>query len=430
MRPCILALDLGTTAFKAGPVAAGRLAATPVVAPYRLDHRPDGAVLCDPALYAETALQALAGAARSAREAGLEPRAVALTSQAQTYIPVDERGRPVGPAVVWTDDRAVREAAEAADALPDFAASAGFTEPSPLQFLCKAAMRGRREGHPARYLLLNEWVALALTGAAYGDDVNQGMGGFMDIRTRAWNPAALAFAGIHEGMPAPCGPAATLSEPLTADAAERLGVGRIPVHSCGNDQSCGAIGAGAVDEGAGFLNFGTAMVAYRTLAAPAAPAEPWQIAGISPLPERWFLLGVESEFGNMVEWLAELLWPAEGVGTMLEACAEGAPWPGVPDFTPTGGGRCSLLGVGPGVERLGLGRAALAYYLGRVRTMAGALWPQGLPARLMAAGGMSRSDAWLGLVEAELGLRPHRADAEHAGLIGAARVVEAVRPVV
>ncbi|MCX6359527.1 MAG: FGGY family carbohydrate kinase [Armatimonadetes bacterium] len=429
MRPCILALDLGTTAFKAGPVASGRLAAPPVVAPYRLDHRPDGAVQCDPALYARTALAALAGAAASAREAGLEPRAVAVTSQAQTFVPMEADGTPAGPAVVWTDARAVPEAAEAAAALPDFAASAGFTEPSPLQFLCKVARMARADGPAERYLLLNEWIIQALTGQAYGDDVNQGMGGFTDIRARSWNPAALAFAGIHEGQLAPCGPAAALSEPLLAAVARQLGVGRIPVYSCGNDQSCAAIGAGALDEGAGFLNFGTAMVAYRTLTAPAAPAEAWQIAGISPLPGRWFLLGVESEFGNMVEWLAELLWPAEGVGAMLEACAVGAAWPGAPDFVPTGGGRCSLRGAGPGTDRLGMGRAALAYYLGRVRAMAGALWPLGLPARLTAAGGMSRSDAWLGLVQAELGIRPHRADAEHSGLIGAAGVVEAVRPV-
>jgi sugar (pentulose or hexulose) kinase len=428
MQPCILALDLGTTAFKAGPVASGRLAAPPVVAPYRLDHLPDGAVHCEPALYARTALAALAGASASAREAGLEPRAVAVTSQAQTFVPMEADSTPAGPAVVWTDARAVCEAAEADAALSDFAASAGFTEPSPLQFVCKVARMGRLHGHAERYLLLNEWIMQALTGQVYGDDVNQGMGGFIDIRSRSWNPAALAFADIQKGQRAPCGPAAALSEPLLAGVARQLRVGRIPVYSCGNDQSCAAIGAGAFDDGAGFLNFGTAMVAYRTLTAPAAPAEAWQIAGISPLPQRWFLLGVESEFGNMVEWLAELLWPAEGVGAMLQACADGAPWPSVPDFAPTGGGRCSLHGVGPGVDRLGLGRATLAYYLGRVRAMAGALWPKGLPARLTAAGGMSRSDAWLGLVEAKLGLRPHRADAEHSGLIGAANVVEAVSP--
>ena len=148
MRPCILALDLGTTAFKAGLVAAGRLAATPVVAPYRLDHRPDGAVLCDPALYAETALQALAGAARLAREAGLEPRAVALTSQAQTYIPVDERGRPVGPAVVWTDDRAVREAAKPPTPCP--ISQPRRASPSPARCSSSARRRCEADGRGTR----------------------------------------------------------------------------------------------------------------------------------------------------------------------------------------------------------------------------------------------------------------------------------------
>src|SRR5581483_9467492 len=117
---CILALDLGTTAFKAAPVDETGVRGRVTVTPYELDYA-EGRVTCNPERYVSCAWKALRGAARTAREQGLTVRAVGLSSQAQTYVALDERGQPVQPAVVWTDTQAVPEAEEAARALPDFA---------------------------------------------------------------------------------------------------------------------------------------------------------------------------------------------------------------------------------------------------------------------------------------------------------------------
>ena len=176
----ILALDLGTTAFKCGVIRAadGRLAVPPLVRGYTLNTA-NGGVTCAPAVYTALTEELLSAAAAAARCLGLTVTGLGLSSQAQTWLPLDAAGRPLADAVVWTDGRATREAAEIADAMPDFAAHSGFSAPSPMQFLPKVRQWVRAEpalaAKTAKYLLLNEFIIWHLTGHTYGDTNLQGL---------------------------------------------------------------------------------------------------------------------------------------------------------------------------------------------------------------------------------------------------------------
>lgn len=416
--PCVIALDLGTTAFKAAAVDRNGLVGPVAVAGYVVDHI-GGAVTCDPRRYLRCARRVLRQAAHRAREAGREVVAVGLSSQAQTFIALDEHDQPVAPATVWTDARAQAEAAEAAAALPDFARSCGFARPSPLQFLPKL-MRARR-GLPAarRFLLLNEWLALELTGIAFGDTVQQGMGGMFDIAAGGWNRRALALAGVGPEQLALVAGAAERSAPLRDRVAAELGLPSVPVYSCGNDQSAAAVGAGLREPGEVFGNFGTAMVAYTLTDRPLEPAGDDQICGISPLPGRWFRLAVESECGNVLEWLARLLYPRGGVARMLDDAVTAPVGAALPAARPLGGGRVELRELTVGTTRREVARALLEYYAERL----GELLPAVRPERIPAAGGLSRSAAWLDFLGRRHGVRFEPCATEHPGLLGIAAIV-------
>ncbi|MBM3496301.1 MAG: hypothetical protein FJX72_18560, partial [Armatimonadetes bacterium] len=69
MSGCVLALDLGTTAFKAAAVDSSGEVGAVTLAPCRLDHDSDG-VTCDARRYARWAMRALAGACADARPRG------------------------------------------------------------------------------------------------------------------------------------------------------------------------------------------------------------------------------------------------------------------------------------------------------------------------------------------------------------------------
>ncbi|HZO90680.1 MAG TPA: FGGY family carbohydrate kinase [Chthonomonadaceae bacterium] len=424
---CILALDLGTTAFKAAPVDETGVRGRVTVTPYELDYLDyaEGRVTCNPERYVSCAWKALRGAARTAREQGLTVRAVGLSSQAQTYVALDERGQPVQPAVVWTDTQAVPEAEEAARALPDFARTCGFVRPNPMQFLPKV-MRFRREGGQARwFVLLNEWVTYRLTGELYGDSTNQGMGGFYDITKQAWNERALALAGITADNLAAVAPAAARGACLTRLVCGALDLPAVPVYSCGNDQSCAAVGAGIEEEGDLFCNFGTALVVYALKSRPMEPSSEDQIAGISPLPGRWFLLGLESECGNVVEWLARLLYPRKGVDTMIEAALKAEEVPtALPQFALHGGGRLDIHDLSLGCRREELARALLEYYAAQFGALLAGVTAAGKPPRrLFAGGGLSRSAHWLELLGKRHHLTLQPTAGEHPGLVGVAKII-------
>lgn len=421
---CTLALDLGTTAFKAAAVTPAGVCGGVTVVPYSLEYEAGRRVTCDPRVYVRCAFRALRGAVRSARAADLEVTNIGIASQAQTFVPVGADTVPVAPAIVWTDASASAEAEEAGRSLPDYGERSGFVRPSPLQFLPKV-MRYSREGASAdRFLLLNEWIVYNLTGACYGDTCLQGMGGFYDIARGNWNDDALQLAGISTDRLAPTFPAAAHSLPLTREATRSLGLkDGVPVYSCGNDQSCAAIGAGLSSDDKLFANFGTALVVYALTDRPSSPTSDDHIAGVSPLRPWWFRLGVESECGNMLEWLATLLYPRKGIGRMLEdALSEETDTRMLPDAIPAGGGSLDLRGLRVGMGPPELTRALLERYSVRFADLLDGV-VQTRPRRVVAGGGLSRCRAWLRFLSNRHGLEVTAAEVEHPGLVGVARVI-------
>lgn len=420
---CTLALDLGTTAFKAAPVDRSGVRGRVTVVPYTLCYGQAGSVTCDPEQYAQWAFKALRGAARTARELGLAVDAIGLSSQAQTYIPLDEVGQPVQPAVVWTDARTVPEAEAAACALPDFAKTCGLMRPSPLQFLPKVMRFQREGGNACRFLLLNEWIIYRLTGELYGDATNQGMSGFYDITAQDWNKRALALAGITADNLVRVAPAAALSARLTQKACRFLALPAVPVYCCGNDQSCAAIGAGLEEEGDIFCNFGTALVIYALKSQPVEPHSDAQIAGTSPLPSHWFLLGLESECGNVIEWLAKLLYSRKSVSHMIEEALRLPDTISLAEIAMTGGGGLDIRGLSVGIRREELARALLEYYAAQFGALLAGVTAGKRPRRLFAGGGLSRSAPWLEFLERKYGFPLIQTAGEHPGLGGVAKIV-------
>jgi xylulokinase len=423
---CILALDLGTTAFKCAPVTQDGLSGPVATVSYALNYDA-GRVTYAPEGYFQAALQALEGAARAARDAGLAIEAIGISSQAQTYIPLDQTGRPLQDAVVWTDGRAVDEAAEVARAIPDFAAHSGFRAPLPEMFLPKVMHYARHGGAPLdrvwKFLLLNEYIVYRLTGEAYGDETNQGMSGFYDITRRRVSPAALGLAGIGAGQLADIGPGGRRGAPLRPEIAGQLGLPRAPVCSCGNDQSAAAAGAGLRGEGDVLCNFGTAMVVYALKDALPGALRDKQIAGISPWTGRYFLLGVESECGNVLDWARAMFYRDRSFEDMLrEASAEPGAGP-CPRVSLPGGGRVELDGLTLASEPRHAVLALLRHYAGVFGGLLDGV-AGGTGARLFAAGGLSRSQDWLTYLGRSVGVAFARAPAAQPGLVGVARIIQ------
>jgi sugar (pentulose or hexulose) kinase len=292
MVEALAVLDLGTSAIKCGGIDGEEVTCFEV---REQELRRRGAACeLDFDTYADAAVDALDSVMQ---RVGDDARAVLITSQAQTFAPVDADFNPLCPGLSWLDHRAEAECRTLAEQVPDFAHATGFAAPAPGLYLCMLLrLKNEQPGlysRAAYFPLISEFVAQRLTGRFFTDACTFGMGGALDIRTRQLNPDVLALLDLtpdhFPDIAAPMG----LSYPVAGQ--------NQPALLCGNDQSASAAGAGVTKPGDVSLNFGTAMVAYTLCDRLPGELRPGEIAGISPFPAPHFLLSYESEFGTTIE---------------------------------------------------------------------------------------------------------------------------------
>jgi xylulokinase len=327
----LIGLDVGTTSCKAGLFdARGNLVAL-ATAPYPVLRPRPGHVEQDAEWYWE-------GAVRCLRELlgapGADPASLAGLSacgQAPTLILLDGEGRPVGPAILWQDTRAVGEAeALARDPGGDTLAGwLGVRWPVDAS-LPLARLLWLRRHEPDRLartrtvLLPKDLVHLRLTGS---------------LATDAWSGKGLVHQGTREPIPAlrdHCGldleaiPPALASDAVmgrvTPAAAATTGLpAGLPVAAGWTDAMAAMLGCGGLDRpGLAADVSGTSEVVGLTLAEHPRATGPLLIAPVVDT-ERWQLYGPTQSSGGSLGWaLQALATPALDTGQAL-ALAEAAP---------------------------------------------------------------------------------------------------------
>ena len=249
----LIGLDVGTTSVKAGLYAPSGQLLGAAAEEYLLDHPGPDRAQIDPDVY-WTATRAAIGRALSASRADPEAvAAIAVSSQGETVIAVDEDGRPLAPALVWLDNRATQEALEIAQRFDDATVYAVTGVPSvvPTWTACKILWwRGHEPdvfARARRFLLVEDFILHRLTGRFVTEGGVACTSLLFDIVGRRWWEPMLEMVGIGpERLPELVAPGAVVGT-LTPAAAEALGVpGRTLVVAGGMDQGAGAVGVGNV----------------------------------------------------------------------------------------------------------------------------------------------------------------------------------------
>ncbi|MEV0328401.1 FGGY family carbohydrate kinase [Micromonospora echinospora] len=303
--PTLLAgVDIGTTHTKAGvyrpdgtPVAQ-RQAATPSDA--------DG--------LRDTALRLLAECVSAAP---VPPLAVGVSSMAETGVPLDADGDPIGDLLHWRDRRAHREADQIGETVgraPFFAA----TGLHPSAKLPLARWIWLRHHDPDRTRRMARWassadlVLAALTGTLATSPTLAARTGAFDIRAMAYAPDLLDLAGLRPDQLPPVVAADRVAGQTTRAVATRTGLpAGTPVVLAGHDHLAAAWAAGVRGPGRTADSMGTAEAVLTPVAAvPAMPAEP---TGISVGPfldgRSYCLISGLSSSGGLVDWWLERFAP-------------------------------------------------------------------------------------------------------------------------
>jgi len=435
MNPAWLGIDLGGTGVKVGlfdpagqPLAAAHRRYSP-------DTLPDGRV--------EIPIETIETAAREAvREAvsaaGAPVSALAIVSQGQTFVSLDEADTPLHPAILWYDSRAAAEAEALNRALE--------AEPPPRpQFLAISSaakivwLRARQPDVMARarrHLLLPDYLVYRLTGQAVTDPQTAGTTGLTGDDGR-YHPAALAAAGLTERQMAEIRPSGAPAGHVTEAAAPLWGIpAGTPVMTGANDQYAGAMGAGLCRPGLLSVATGTCLALVTLSRRPPPPLPPGLWSGHFPIPGFHFILAYSKTAGVAMEWFQRTLAPTR---SMRELDQEAAAVPigsrGItasPHFdgcvspTPDAATRGGFAGLALQHGRADLYRALLESLAFSLRESREALDARGYPIdQIRAIGGAAKSDFWLQMQADVTGLPVQRPRVTEAATAGAAMLAAA-----
>jgi xylulokinase len=416
----VLALDLGTSAAKAGVVSLdGRLRGD-ARAPYPLllDGEP-GRAEQDPDAWWSALCQAAAIAlAQAAAEGPLQPVAVCCVGQGPTLVPTGTDGRAVGPAVTWLDRRSGAETEMVAAALGRHGWSVTLLGSARRLASASAETASRA----AWFLSAWDHIGLRLTGVAAAalhdpaDTVSE------DDARRAGLDARSAPPGVHAG---------SILGGLLPGAAVELGLpSGLPVVAGVNDAIATFLGAGLTAAGQAIDTGGTSGGFGLYVATPVPVPSLW--TGAAPLPGLWYVGGAMAGTGKALEWfVADALGGVVPLATLLDEAAPIPAGSGGLVFLPYLAGerwplhdpsaRGAFVGLTLHTGRGHLARAVLEAAAFAIRHVARPVGDAGLPfTELRVTGGTAASRLWNGIKADVLGVEVAVPEVTEASLVGAA----------
>jgi xylulokinase len=252
--PLVAAVDAGTTGARAIAFDLQGRKIGEARHPYRISSLRPGWAEQDAHAWAESAVAALRRLAARARVAG-RIRAIGLTGQCPSMVPVDEKCVPLRPGMLYRDNRAVAEALEMRERIGDQAmhertghvAEAFHVGPKVLWL---------RKHEPAvfartRLILQPRDVVLhRLTGLARTDETHANATLFFHLRKRAWDAGQLAAFDVDPALFPPVLRPWEVAAQLPRRTADELGLDTgVPIVIGAADSQCAAFGVSVTGPG-------------------------------------------------------------------------------------------------------------------------------------------------------------------------------------
>ncbi|MCF8511499.1 MAG: xylulokinase [Rhodobacteraceae bacterium] len=341
---------------------------------------------------------------------------------------LDRADNVLRPCILWNDTRSHAEAA-ALDADPRYRAISGnivfpgFTAP-------KLDWVRRHEpaiwDKVAKVLLPKDYLRLWLIGDHVAEMSDAAGTSWLDTGARDWSDDLLAGTGLNRGQMPRLVEGSAVSGLLRPGLAERWGMmGRVVVAGGGGDNAASGVGVGVVRAGEAFVSLGTSGVLFAANDGyhpdPATAVHTFCHA----LPGAWHQMGVILAATDALNWYGRFV--GQEAAALTGALGRVAA-PGKTLFLPYLGGertplndaaiRGSFMGLEHATDTAAGTRAVLEGVTFALRDCRDALAATGTRIdRLLAVGGGSRSDYWLGAIATALGVP---VDLPVAGDFGAA----------
>ncbi|HLH53415.1 MAG TPA: FGGY-family carbohydrate kinase [Verrucomicrobiae bacterium] len=268
----LIGLDIGTTNCKAVIFDSNARVAGQASCEYDVVCDAPGKAEQDAEVVWSTARRVLAEAiSRSGiKEAG----ALSVSVQGDAIIPVDGQFRALHPAILGMDCRSHSQAERCANLFGAF------------ELFQRTGMRPHAMNSLTKVLLLREIAPKSFKSAAkivtYGEFILRKLGGeplidytmasrtmAFDLHKTAWDSALLDQLDLSSDLWCQAVPSGTVAGQLDKELASEFRLsGRTLLITGGHDQTCAAVGSGAIQEGIGVISTGTAEVLASAIEQP------------------------------------------------------------------------------------------------------------------------------------------------------------------
>lgn len=385
--------------------------------------------------------------ARAASAAAGDPiSALAVSSMGEAMVPVGRDRRILGPSILNFDVRGTEYLEKLRETLSDeqlFRIN-GNTLGNEYGLTKLMWIRDHQPELYGRAELFLNWgalVAFMLGGPAALDYALANRSLLFDVQAKDWSEQLLEWAGVGRAKLPPLVPAGTVLGRVAAEVAEELNLSRRAVIVSGShDQCANALGCGVIREGSAMFGMGTYLCVvpvYRECGDPRAMIEQGLNMEHHALADR-FVCFIYNMSGSIVKWFRDTFAAQEHLQArsrgenvydrlFAELPEEASPVLVLPYFFPTGppdyicGSNGVFAGLSLSTTRGQVLKGILQGALFSLRERIEKLPAAGISiGEYRAAGGGSRSDAWVQLA-ANIFNRPvRRPRIIEAGALGAA----------
>ena len=432
-----IGIDLGTSGIKAVLIEDLARVIAVAAAPVAISRPQIGHSEQDADLWVATVFACLDRLAVAAPHQMAAVRGIGLSGQMLAALILDADLRPLRPAMLWNDQRALAECAELLAAVPDIGQR---TNGTPDPGITAPKLMWLRKHEPAlmdraRMLLLTkDYVRLALTGCVATEPSDAGGTQLMDVATGRWDAALCAAAGWNPAHLPPVIDSWAAAGDLTPTLRARWGMtGPVAVAAGAGDNMGATLGAGGVRPGDAVLTIGTSGVACIVDAGFHPGPQRAILTSAHVVPRVYLSMGVVMSATASLDWVGQMTGrsvPDLDAGAAAFVAAQGPA--AAPVFLPCLTGIRTPLnrpdmtgrmtGLHPGVTPAMLAYATMEGVAFQFADCIAAQQEVGArPARFTVVGGGTRSPLWLRLLATALD-RPVGliADADMAGPRGAA----------
>ncbi len=366
-------------------------------------------------------------------------RGIGLSGQMLAALILDADLRPLRPAMLWNDQRALQECDELLAAVPDIGRR---TNGTPDPGITAPKLMWLRKHEPAlmdraRMLMLTkDYVRLALTGEVATEPSDAGGTQLLDVGSGRWDPALCQAVGWDPAHLPPILPSWAEAGRLRPDLRARWGMtGPVSVAAGAGDNMGSTLGAGGARPGDAVLTIGTSGVACIVDADFHPGPKRAILTSAHVVPDVFLSMGVVMSATASLDWVGQLTGrsvpdlDAEATAFVASQVPSAAPLflpclTGIrtplnrPDLT----GR--ITGLHPGVTPAMLAYATMEGVAFQFADCIAAQEEVGVrPERFTVVGGGTRSALWLRLLATALDRPLSLIDgADMAGPQGAARL--------